>query len=128
MLQEVATIDGVIEMQPLGVPLLARERIDAVDPPLGAHAVRAFDRRKTHQVDVDARFGKLHGGGQTGQPSTDDHHALVGHRMFCLLMKLANFVRKPALTADRLQSLWFNWPWPIRGWLGYLPLPRLLLP
>ena len=88
MLQEVAAVDRVVEVQPLAVALLPGDVVDAVDAALGANAVRAFDRREAHQVDVDAQFGQLHGGGQTGQPAADDHHALVGHRLFCSREKM----------------------------------------
>ena len=77
MLQKVAAVDGVVEVQPLVVALLAREVVDAVDAALGADAVRALDRRQAHQVDVDAQLGQLHRGRQTGQPAADDHDTLV---------------------------------------------------
>ena len=79
MLQKVAAVDRVVEVQPLVVALLAGEVVDAVDAALGADAVRAFDRREAHQVDVDAQFGQLHGGGQSGQSAADDHHPLFCH-------------------------------------------------
>ena len=79
MLQEVAAVDGVVEVQPLVVALLPRQVVDAVDAALGADAVRALDRREAHQVDVDAQLGQLHGGRQAGQPAADDHYALLCH-------------------------------------------------
>ena len=41
MLQEIAAVDGVVEVQPLGVALLTRQVVDAVDSALGADAMRA---------------------------------------------------------------------------------------
>ena len=79
MLQEVAAVDGVVEVQPLAVALLPRDVVDAVDAALGADAVRALDRRQAHQVDVDAQLGQLHRGRQPGQPAADDHDSLVCH-------------------------------------------------
>ncbi len=77
MLQEVAAVGRVVEVQPLAVALLQRELVDAVDAALGTDAVRALDRGEAHQLDVDALFGQLHGGRQTGQPSTDDHYTFA---------------------------------------------------
>ena len=79
VLQEVAAVDGVVEVQPLVVALLPREVVDAVDAALGADAVRALDGREAHQVDVDAQLGQLHRRGQAGQSAADDHHALLCH-------------------------------------------------
>ena len=79
VLQKVAAVDRVVEVQPLAVALLAGERVDAVDAALGADAVRPFDGREAHQIDVDAQFGQLHRGRQPGQPAADDHHALFCH-------------------------------------------------
>ena len=81
MLQKVAAVDGVVEVQPLVVALLAREVVDAVDAALGADAVRALDRHEAHQVDVDAQLGQLHGGRQPGQSAADDHHSLLCHSL-----------------------------------------------
>jgi len=53
VLEEVTAVDGVVEVLPLGVPLLTREGVDAVDPPLGADAVRPLHRNEAHQVDID---------------------------------------------------------------------------
>jgi len=53
MLQEIATIDGVVKVLPLAIALLPSQIVATVDAALGANAVRTFDRRETHQVDVN---------------------------------------------------------------------------
>src|SRR5205807_10269112 len=83
MLQEVPAVDGVVEMEPLAVALLAGQRIDAVDAALRADAVRAFDRRKAHDIDVDTQFGQLHRRRQARQPAADHHYSLLCH-LLCL--------------------------------------------
>ena len=79
MVEEIAAVNRVVEMEPLGVALLPRERVDAVDAPLSANAMRPLDRREAHQIDVDAQLGQLHRGGQPGQPAADHHHPLFRH-------------------------------------------------
>ena len=79
MLQKVAAVDRVVEVQPLAVALLPRHVVDAVDAALSADAVRALDRDEAHQIDVDAELGQLHRGRQPGQSAADDHHALLCH-------------------------------------------------
>ena len=79
VLQKVAAVDRVVEVQPLAVPLLPSDAVDGVDAPLGTDAVRAFHRREAHQVDLDAQLGQFHGGRQPGQPAADNHHALLCH-------------------------------------------------
>ncbi len=46
VLEEVAAVDRVVEVLPLGVAELARQIVDAVDPALGADAVRAAHGRR----------------------------------------------------------------------------------
>ena len=79
VLEEIAAIDGVVEMLPLVVAKLLREVVHAVDAALGAGAVRAFDGQQAHQADVAFEFGQFHGGGQSGQSAADDHYAWFGH-------------------------------------------------
>ena len=63
VLQEVAAVDRIVEMLPLVVALLPRQGVDAVDAPLGADAVRAFDRYEADEIDACAEFRQPHGGG-----------------------------------------------------------------
>ena len=72
MLEEVAAVDGVVEVQLFAVALLASEVVDAVDAALGTDAVRTFHRREAHQVDRNPQLGQFHGGRQTGQSAADD--------------------------------------------------------
>ena len=72
MLQKIAAIDGVVEVQPLVVALLPRQIVDAVDAALGADAVRALDRHQAHQIDVDAQLGQLHRRRQARQTAADN--------------------------------------------------------
>ena len=79
MLQEIAAVDGVVEMLPLVVALLPGEIVDAVDAALGTHAVRALDRHEAHQIDVDAQLGQLHRRRQARQSAADHQYALLRH-------------------------------------------------
>ena len=79
VLEEIAAVDGVVEMLPLVVAELPREVVDAVDAALGADAVRAFDGQQAHDADVAFEFGQFHGGRQAGQSAADDHYAWFGH-------------------------------------------------
>ena len=79
MLQEVAAVDGVIEVLPFAVALLPGERIDAVDPTLGTDAVGSLDGDEADQIDVDAELGQSHGGGKSGQSTTDHEDSGLCH-------------------------------------------------
>jgi hypothetical protein len=79
MLQEVAAVDGVVEVLRLVIALLARQLVDAVDAALSAYAVRSLDGREAHHVDVDAPFSQLHRRGQSGQSAADYQYALLCH-------------------------------------------------
>jgi hypothetical protein len=79
MLQKIAAIDRVVEVQPFVVALLPRQVVDAVDAPLGTDTVRPLHRHQAHQVDVDPQLGQLHCRRQPGQTTADDHYSLFCH-------------------------------------------------
>ena len=79
VLQKVAAIDRVVEVQPLVVALLPRQVVDAVDAALRTDAVRALDRHQAHQIDIDAQLGQLHRRRQARQSAADDQDALFCH-------------------------------------------------
>jgi len=79
VLQEIAAINGVVEVFPLAVTGLARQVVARVDASLGTDTVRTLDGRQAHQVHVDAHFGQSHGGGQSGQTAAYDHDAFLCH-------------------------------------------------
>ena len=79
VLEEIAAVDGVVKVLPLGVAQLPREVVDAVDAALGADAVRALDGQQAHQADAAFELGQFHGGRQPGQSAADDHYAWFGH-------------------------------------------------
>ena len=79
VLEEVTAVDGVIEVLPLGVPLLPGEGVDAVDPPLGADAVRPLHRDEAHQVDFDSELGEAHRGREPGQTTADNEDTGLCH-------------------------------------------------
>jgi len=62
MLQEVAAVDSIVEVQILAIALLAGRLVDAIDAALGADAMRALHRREAHQIDGNAQLGQLHRG------------------------------------------------------------------
>ncbi len=66
--EEVAAVDGVVEVLPGGVAL-ALEVLGGVDAALGADGVRALDRDDGEEVDVAAGFGDLDDGGEPGEAS-----------------------------------------------------------
>src|SRR5690606_10318175 len=76
VLEEIAAVDGVVEVEPLVVARLPRLVIDAVNAALGADAVGALHGLKAHNVDVDAQLGQLHGGREACQSAANYHHAL----------------------------------------------------
>ena len=49
-----------------------------------ADAVRAFDWRQAHDIDVDTQLGQLHRRRQARQPAADHHHALLCHYLLFL--------------------------------------------
>ena len=79
VLQEIAAVDRVVEVLPFTVAQLARLIIAAINPSLSTDAVGSFDRRQTHQVNVDPQLGQFHCGGQSGQATAYDHHTLFSH-------------------------------------------------
>ena len=79
VLEEVSPVDSVVEMFPLGVPLLPREGIDAVDAPLRTHTVRALHRHKAHEVNLKAQFGQTHGGRESGETAANNENTGLGH-------------------------------------------------
>ena len=79
VLEEIAAVDGVVEVLPLAVAQLPRQVVDAVDAALGADAVRALHGQEAHEADVALQFGQFHGRRQPGQPAADDHHGRFRH-------------------------------------------------
>ena len=79
VLEEVTAVDGVVEMLPFGIPLLPREGVDAVDPPLSADAVRPLHRDKAHEVDIDSELGEPHRGREPGKTTADNENAGLCH-------------------------------------------------
>ena len=79
VLQEVAAVDGVVEVLPFAVAQLPRQVVDAVDAALGADAMRAFHRQEAHDAHVAFQLGQLDGGGHSGQSAADDHHRWFRH-------------------------------------------------
>ena len=77
MIQKVAAVDGIVQVLPLAIAQLPGLIVATIDPALSTNAVRAFDRRQADQVDLDAQFGKLHGGRETGQSAADDYYAML---------------------------------------------------
>ena len=63
--EEVAAVDGVVEVRPGGVAL-ALEVLGGVDAALRADGVRALDRHDGEEVDGAAGFGDLDDGGEAG--------------------------------------------------------------
>ncbi len=76
MLQEVAAVHRVVQMQPFRVAQLTRLVVARIDPALGTHAVRSLDRGQTHEIHVDAQLGQFHGRGKARQAATNNHHPL----------------------------------------------------
>ncbi len=79
MLQKVAAVNSVVEVEPFVVALLAGRVVNTVDATLSADAVRAFHGGKAHTIDGDSQFGQFHCGGQTSQTTTDDNDTLFSH-------------------------------------------------
>ena len=79
MLEEVPTVDGVVQVEPLTVAFLSREFVDGVDPALSADAVRPLHRDHADQIYVNSRLGELHRRGETRQPSANDNDVLLSH-------------------------------------------------
>ena len=79
VLEEVAAVDGVVEVEPLAVALLAGEVVDRVDAALGADAVGALHGREAHQVDGDAELGELHRRGEPREPAANHQYTLLCH-------------------------------------------------
>src|SRR5262249_54566317 len=74
MLKEIAAVNGVVEMQMLGIALAAGHIADAVDAALSTDRVRSFDRYHRNQVDRDSHLAELHGARQPRQPAADNNH------------------------------------------------------
>ena len=77
--EKVPSIDRVVEMDLGRVPFPFRVH-RSVDPALGANGMAPLDRNDREEVDADAHLGGADGRHQAGQASTDDDHALGGHR------------------------------------------------
>ena len=75
--QEIAAEDGLVEVHPLGVSLLASDVVAGVDAALRADAVGALHGDHGEQVDIDALFGELDGAGEARQATADDDHAFI---------------------------------------------------
>ena len=75
--EEVAAIDGVVEVLGYGVAL-ALEVFGGVDAALGADGVRALDGDDGKEVDDAAGFGDLDDGGETCEASSYDDDAGIG--------------------------------------------------
>ena len=76
--EEVAAVDGLVEVLVLGVTLLARDLVARVDSALGAHRVAAFHRDQRKEVHRDAALGDADGGGEAGESAADHDDASVG--------------------------------------------------
>ena len=68
--EEVAAVDGVVEMLPGGVAF-ALQILGGIDAALRADRVRALHRHDGEQVNVAAHLGDLDDGGQACQPAAD---------------------------------------------------------
>ena len=79
VLEEVSPVDGVVKMLPLGIPLLTREGIDAVDAPLRTDTVRACHRHEAHEIDLNAQFGQTHGGRESGETAANNENTGLCH-------------------------------------------------
>src|SRR5262249_3900526 len=74
--EEVAAVDGVVEVLPGRVALTLR--VDrAVDAALRAHRVRAAARDEREDVDLVAGLGELDDGREPGETAADDDEAHV---------------------------------------------------
>ena len=74
--QEVAAVDGLLEVLPLAEALLACHVVAGVDAALGAHRVAALDGDDAEEVDLDAELGALDCSGKSGEAASDDDDAL----------------------------------------------------
>ena len=79
MLKEVSAIDGVVEVEPFAVALLAGQVVDGVDSALSANTVRPSDRNHADQGNMYAGLSQLHGGGEARETSPYDDDVLLGH-------------------------------------------------
>src|SRR5581483_8064470 len=79
--EEVAAIDGVVEMVPGGVTL-ALQILGGVDAALGADRVRPLHRNDGEEVDVTSHLGNFDGGRQSCQSATDDNNLRMSHKEF----------------------------------------------
>ncbi len=76
--QEVAAVDGVVEVLPGGVAF-ALQVLGGVDAALRAHRVRPLDRNDGEQVDVTSHLGNLDGGRQSCQSATYNDDLRMSH-------------------------------------------------
>ena len=78
--QEVAAVDGVVEVDPGGVAF-ALQVLGGVDAALRADRVRPLDRNDGEQVDVTAHLGNLDGRGQSRQSATHNDDLRMSHKI-----------------------------------------------
>jgi hypothetical protein len=79
--QEVAAVDGLLEVLPLAEALLPGDVVAGVDAALGAHRVAALHGDDAEEVDLHAELGALDCAREAREPASDDDDALVlgGH-------------------------------------------------
>ena len=76
--QEVATVNGVVEVLPGGVAL-ALQVLGGVDAALGANRVRPLDRNDGEEVNVTSHLGNFDGGRKSCQPATHNDDLRMCH-------------------------------------------------
>ena len=79
VLQEIAAVDGVLEVLPIAVAQLAGQVVDAVDAALRTAAVRALHRQQAHHAHVEIQFGQFHRRRHARQSAADDHDGRFCH-------------------------------------------------
>ncbi len=78
--QEVAAVDGVVEVLPGGVAF-ALQVLGGVDAALRAHRVRPLDRDDGEEVDVTSHLGNLDGGGKSCQSAAHNDDLRMSHNL-----------------------------------------------
>ena len=78
--QEVAAVDGVVEVLPGGVTF-ALQVLGGVDAALRAHRVRPLDRNDGEEVDVTSHLGNLDGGGKSCEAAAYNDDLRMCHNL-----------------------------------------------
>ena len=84
--QEVAAVDGVVEVLPGGVAF-ALQVLGGVDATLRADRVRPLDRNDGEQIDVTAHLGNLDGGRKSCQSATHNDDFRMCHKVLLSLYR-----------------------------------------